>query len=458
MGFAKAYLQRAGLRGPRVLSEPHRDLKIIVTLPVHNESGLERSLDSLFLSADALAGQDESSGQDGSSGRDEGTDWLAPPRIEVLILVNAAEDAAPAIHGRNLHTLKETQKWIGEHPHPLVDFHIWLDHKFTRKEAGVGLARKILMDEALRRFSRIENPDGIIASMDADAVVDPSYFRALLEHFSTGTCEGCSVFFEHPLTSAEDPYPSAEDPDKAEKSRAIYEAITCYELHLRYYVEAVRSTGYPNAYHTVGSAFAVKAGIYCKEGGMNRRKGGEDFYFIQKVAARGRWSECNTTRVIPSPRPSRRVPFGTGPVVAAFMAEKNARGDARLYTYNPESFLLLKELFDRLDSLYLLPPRGLPDALQGFMAKLAPEMEAFLEQNDFVSALEEIRDNSASLPSFRKRFWRWFNAFRIMKFLHFAREQGYDDVEVLSAAGPFLKAPEQEAEEVLHRYRQLQRS
>ena len=95
-----------------------------------------------------------------------------------------------------------------------------------------------------------------------------------------------------------------------------YHAIALYELHLRYYLHSVRSTGYPHAFHTVGSAFAVRADIYCQEGGMNRRQGGEDFYFIQKVAQRGSWSECNETCVYPSPRPSDRVPFGTGPAVA----------------------------------------------------------------------------------------------------------------------------------------------
>jgi hypothetical protein len=49
---------------------------------------------------------------------------------------------------------------------------------------------------------------------------------------------------------------------------------------------------------------------------MSRRQAGEDFYFIQKVAMQGRYGECRTTRVHPSPRPSDRVPFGTGPDIA----------------------------------------------------------------------------------------------------------------------------------------------
>jgi hypothetical protein len=41
------------------------------------------------------------------------------------------------------------------------------------------------------------------------------------------------------------------------------------------------------AYHTVGSAMAVKAYQYVKVGGMNRRQAGEDFYFIQKLVHSG---------------------------------------------------------------------------------------------------------------------------------------------------------------------------
>jgi hypothetical protein len=203
----------------------------------------------------------------------------------------------------------------------------------------------------------------------------------------------------------------------------VYDAITRYELHLRYYLNAIRSTGYPYAYHTVGSSFAVRAGIYCLEGGMNRRKAGEDFYFIQKIAQRGNFSECNATRVIPSPRPSNRVPFGTGHAVLEFVTDQKP-----LSTYHPEPFRMLGTFFSQLDK-----PEGETDP--GTIIHAQPEiLAAFLHTLQFGEALEEIRKNSASADAFRKRFWRWFNMFRIMKFLHYARERGYPDVAVGEAA------------------------
>lgn len=394
MGFADAYLLKAGLRKALIDPAPHTDLRITVTIPVYNESGLERCLDSLFQCSCGT-----------------GTDDPAGFHAEVLIMINAPSEAPGTILEQNRITLEDTRRWIAAHPHPSIVFHVWLDHSFGEKEAGVGTARKILMDEAVRRFNMLERPGGIIASMDADAVVQPNYLEALVQHFVPAGSgpDGCAVRFEHPL--AGDQF-----------SPGVYAAITQYELHLRYYLQSVRFTGYPYAYHTVGSAFAVRSDIYCMEGGMNRRTGGEDFYFIQKVAQRGHFSQCNSTCVVPSPRPSDRVPFGTGPVVSKLVESEDV-----LKTYNIHPFVMLKRLFEdliRTGNLNENPPEPL---------------HSFLEEQQFDAALEEIRSNSASAEAFRKRFWRWFNMFRILKFIHFARERGYPDIPAGEAASELLR-------------------
>ena len=437
MGFADAYLLKAGLRESLIQTDPHSDLKIIVAIPANNESGLERCLDSLFMSATLLKQAAGSS-----------------VHAEVLILVNAAADAPSAILDQNLSTLSQAEDWIAGHPHPFVDFHIWLDHSFGKKEAGVGTARKILMDEAARRFNRIGNASGVIACFDADALVDPNYFRSLATHFFAAENsgddprgpnglpgaeypEGCSIYFEHPLEGSLYPRP-------------VYEAIIQYELHLRYYLEALRSTTYPHAYHTVGSSFAVRASVYCLEGGMNRRKAGEDFYFIQKLAQRGQWSECNATRVIPSPRPSDRVPFGTGRAVKDLLRDADPSGKVpALKTYHQDAFEILRRLFLKIDDIYAGP----------FSMEALPEvLVLFLEAQEFTGAMEEIRSNTSSTEAFRKRFWRWFNMFRIMKFLHHAREQGYPDVEVGVAAQGFLSLEMQHSNrDLLEIFRKRQR-
>jgi hypothetical protein len=458
MGFADAYLLKAGLREALIEPAPHPGLKISVTIPVYNESGLERSLDSLFQcgSGTGVSGDPGSSDNnplvdkpgfhaDAGSYVDGGRHDNEGFHAEVLIFINAPAEAPAAVLEQNRATLKATRRWIAEHPHPFMDFHVWLDHSFGKKEAGVGTARKILMDEAVRRFNTLEHPGGIIASFDADAMVRPNYLEALVSHFRgepqvrgkfkgdtlTGVLgggpgngsgpDGCSIRFEHPLVENEE--------RGAEKfSPEVYWAITQYELHLRTYVQSIRYTGYPYACQTVGSAFAVRADIYCKEGGMNRRQAGEDFYFIQKVAQRGNFSQCNATCVVPSPRPSDRVPFGTGAMVTRLH-----KGEELLKTYNQQLFGMLRKLFNQINrpefiAGSLLLPEDLPQ----------PLIE-FLEMQQFEAALKEIRENSASPEAFRKRFWRWFNMFRIMKFLHFARERGYPDIPVGEAASELLR-------------------
>jgi len=417
MGFADAYLRKAGLREALIEPEPHSGLYISVTIPVYKESGLERCLDSLFQCT-----------------------VNASFHAEVLILINAPADAPAEVLKQNQATLEAAQSWIADHPHPSMEFFVWLDHSFGKKEAGVGTARKILMDEAARRFSFLDRPEGIIACMDADATVESNYLETLLSHFQVsvsgqktkapgdkGTAgtrkdpgsnppDACSIRFAHPLKGEE-------------YSQEVYHAIAQYELHLRYYLQSLRSTGYPNAYHTVGSSLAVRADIYCLEGGMNRRQAGEDFYFIQKLAQRGNYSECNATCVFPSPRPSDRVPFGTGLAVSRLLQEGEV-----LKSYHPEPFQMLQRLFRRTEALFE-PETDPGSVLQG----LPPLLLEFLSEQKFTQAVIEIRSNSASPAAFSKRFWRWFNMFRIMKFLHFAREGGYADVPVNQAASQLLK-------------------
>ena len=86
MGFADAYLQKAGLRQTILEPESHPALQLIVTIPVYNESGLERCLDSLFQCT--CAGGTRGPGVRGTD--DSGKRGI---RAEVLILINAPADA-----------------------------------------------------------------------------------------------------------------------------------------------------------------------------------------------------------------------------------------------------------------------------------------------------------------------------------------------------------------------------
>ena len=131
------------------------------------------------------------------------------------------------------------------------------------------------------------------------------------------------------------------------------------------------------------------------------------------------------TRVIPSPRPSHRVPFGTGRAVGELL-----KNGGKYLTYSPRSFEDLQVfLGNELQRLHELSD------LAAFYGRLPESISTFLRLNGFEKKLSEIQLNTSNTEAFQKRFWRWFDAFLVMKYVHFARENYYADVEVTVVAG-----------------------
>jgi hypothetical protein len=306
--------------------------------------------------------------------------------------------------------------WTASHAAPHLVFHLLHFPDLPAKQAGVGLARKIGMDEAVRRFGAAGNLNGIIVGYDADCHSAKNYLTAIEHHFQNHPrCPACSIYFEHPLQGPLEP--------------EVYEAVTAYELHLRYYVRALRFTGFPYAYHTIGSCMAVRADVYMKQGGMNKRRAGEDFYFLHKIIPLGGFTDLTATTVYPSPRASDRVPFGTGKAVRDYLNHEQIR------TYPLEAFLDLKALFERLPSTYRAE-QFLDDKAND---DLPASLRTFLDAQGFAAALAEIRENTANEAALRKRFFRWFNGFQVMKFVHHARDHFYGEREVAVEAKKLLE-------------------
>ncbi|MFQ5335059.1 MAG: glycosyltransferase family 2 protein, partial [Flavobacteriales bacterium] len=262
-----------------------------------------------------------------------------------------------------------------------------------------------------RRFGSIHS-NGIIACFDADCSCDDNYLTALFRHFNTQAhVDACAVYFEHPLSGEED--------------EALYEGIAHYELYLRYYRMGLEYAGLPFAYHTVGSAIVVRSSTYCKLGGMNKRKAGEDFYFVSKIIKAGGFSNLLTTRVIPSPRISDRVPFGTGKAMGDYLHK------GRLNMAIPP-IELFTELRDFNSSLH--------DVFTGNDSVHGAAIGSYFASINYSERWDEIRSNISSFASFRKRFYRWFDALSVLKFVHFSLENGYFKAPgLLPAAASLLR-------------------
>ncbi|MBA4408469.1 MAG: glycosyltransferase family 2 protein [Bacteroidota bacterium] len=332
--------------------------------------------------------------------------WACDPVLsfcEVIVAVNDSESSSPEIKQFNADTFQKLVVWKLKNDRPNLVLHPIYAKSVNAKHAGAGMARKIGMDEAVRRFNSVSNPNGIIISTDSDCLFSSNYMQRIESNFKNKSCFAATVNFKHRIEEMDD-----------QKQKT---GIQLYEDYLHYYKKALDFTGFPNSIYTIGSAFAVRAEAYVKQGGMNRRQAGEDFYFLHKLTKLGTITEINDAFVYPSARISDRVPFGTGASMTKWM---NDAEDLAL-TYNFSAFLALKVLFDRADSLFRIDAEN----YSVFMSSLPGSVQEYLQTIDFSGKLDEINKNSSSVSSFRKRFFQFFDAFIILRFLNLAHQNHF---------------------------------
>jgi len=233
---------------------------------------------------------------------------------------------------------------------------------------GVGLARKVGADIALRHIvdGRIDVP--VIFSTDADAALPPGYFEA-----ARGGAAGWVYPFVH----------VSDDGDLARRA-------LMYELSLRYYVNRLEHAGSPYAFHTIGSCLAVDATSYAKVRGFPRRNAAEDFYLLNKLAKVGWIHRLKEPVIEIEARASTRVPFGTGPAIAKVPLDSNA-----MLGYAGETFDALKAFYTGV-AVETTPDRPVPRLLEAI-------------------GYQPRRDERA--------VHTWFDAFRTLKFVHAARDE-----------------------------------
>ncbi len=418
MSFAKAYLEKIRLDPTIDHQCPSSNLSLVIAIPASNEPGLLHTLNALR----------QCSPPDGD--------------VEVIIALNSSESSPEAVIKQNLLSEREIADFIRNYSDQ--KFRILHTNKSSirAKETGAGFARKLAMDHALSRFHKLNKKDGVIISLDADTLCEPGYLCEVEKHFHTNPlARACSIYFEHPF-------------EGSEFQPSVYKGIIQYELHLRYYVEGLRFAGHPHAFHTVGSAFAIRAGSYASQGGMNKRSAGEDFYFLQKIIPLGNYSDLNSTCIIPSPRPSARVAFGTGPVISQFLSGEIEE----LESYDTRSFYDLKKFLSNIPGLYQSDENN----TRSFFNSWPESIQANLG-NEFFERCKEIRKNSSTPASFQKRFFRWFNMFRTLKYINFVHREYYQKIPVRIAANDFLiktvpgTKPDLEAMDLLMLLRKKQR-
>lgn len=376
MNFAESYYKRYSV-APKIFNgNPRSDTGIIVVIPCYDDEFIFTTLRSL----------------DSAN--------CPPCSVEVIVVVNSAEDTDVAVVEKN----RRIYASLCEKKDSYLNFALqpYIIEGVPHKIAGVGNARKVGMDEAVWRFATIENLRGVIVSLDADCLVAEDYFAEIYSRFycAKDHPNACTLQFRHNF-------------DEKLYSKQEIDACRRYEMYLRYFRLAQKVAGIPQCLHTIGSCLAVTAETYARMGGMARRQAGEDFYFLQKLALQSKVASVDKPIVFPSPSVSERVPFGTGRSVKKIIET----GSCKVYNFG--LFLLLKEFYSAFPSLY------------DGDSTIPREIIEFVGEQKFKSLVDECRKNTSDRKSFVKRMFAKFDVFFMIRFLNgFDEQSDFAPVEV----------------------------
>ncbi len=339
------------------------------------------------------------------------------PKTLVLFVVNNGENARENVISDNLklmEMLREESKKIDLFDLNFIDASS-KGKALPEKFAGVGMARKIGLDTALTLFDYSSPNKKILACLDADCMVENNYFHEIVRNYNERNFTAAFIEFEHQIPNDE----------------TQFAAIVNYEIFLRYYVLGLKYANSPYAFHTIGSTITVDFENYVKIGGMNRKKAGEDFYFMEKLAKVTQIGRISSTTVYPSARKSWRVPFGTGQRINRFLTEQ--RNEYLLY--NPESFEILKKWLEILNSNDVLQA----DDYLKKAEKIDGRLYNFLNFNNFKRDWSKILKNSGSVKQINLQKKLWFDGFRTLKLIHFLRDSGLPEVNMFDACDVLFK-------------------
>ncbi len=371
----RAYLERQQpVPVDEILKVDNDRANIFVAIPCFDEPDLLRSLSAIAACKPPLS------------------------HVTVIVVVNSSDQSPPEILTRNLQTLEQVQNWWKINPRPFYRLKLLHAPLLPSKWAGVGWARKIAMDEAIRSLEAVGKEEGILIAFDADSIVSTNYLVAIEETFKLNPGYNfVTLNFCHPV----------DDPGL---TPILKEGIILYELYLRYLREALQWAGYPHAIHTIGSSFAVKASAYVKQGGMNRRQAGEDFHFLHKIVPLGDYGCITEATVFPACRVSHRVPFGTGAAL-----KKWEEGDQELYSaYSLKSFRTLLPLLADPGYFFLTDRTEWEFHIHPYDKQL----QEYLLGSGILNQLEELKHNCANVKIYKKRFYHLVNAFFIIQYLN----------------------------------------
>ncbi|MBK7980782.1 MAG: hypothetical protein IPK06_12450 [Ignavibacteriae bacterium] len=342
-----------------------------------------------------------------------------------LFVINNKKNDSNEIKTNNFHSIQYLNKLINKSNENLKFGFIDCStegNEPPEKDAGAGLARKIGMDSALTLFDYQIKTQKIIISLDADCLITQNYIQEIQKSFINEKINTAVINFEHQLS----------------ENTIQNLGIINYEIFLRHYILGLKYANSAFAFHTIGSAFAVDPEIYVKVGGMNKRKGGEDFYFLQKAGKISDVKKIENAKVFPSSRVSWRVPFGTGPRIKRFLENQVNE----YFVYSTRSFFILKKWNEILnESKNICKNVGkdkklIEEITFDMLLKsksIHHELYNFLISQNFINNWQNILQNSSSEKQLSQNIKNWMDGFRTLKLIHHLRDSAYPNEKMFES-------------------------
>ena len=335
---------------------------------------------------------------------------IGAARVLVVLVVNAPDDAPADAVEENAALLADVERvctavrrvgaaaWVGDADgFDLLVIDRSSGERRLPRQHGVGGARKVGCDVALKLRVSGGVRSEWIHTTDADCTLPEDYFEA---SGAERTAAALTYPFWH--TPSGDP--------------VLDRATSLYEISLRYYVLGLAWARSPYAFHTLGSALAVRASTYAAVRGFPRREAAEDFYLLDKARKLGAVVRPDSMPIRIAARRSGRVPFGTGPAVARIV-DRQPMDDYELYA--PACFELLAAWLAFIDDVVEAAPGSPRRSLDALPSPLAEVLRAMDADRALASAAAE----TSSRDALRRRLHGWFGAFRTLRLVHALRDR-----------------------------------
>jgi len=306
----------------------------------------------------------------------------------VIVVVNNSVDSSKDVIDDNIKTISLLESIRTKYSLRYIDASN-NGQSLPIKLSGVGYARKIGMDAALK----YANEQTIIHCLDT--LVSTSYLEKISLVYKKQTIKALIVDFEH----------------NQSKNARLNKCIDKYETFLKSTAKAIRDSGSPYGYVSLGPTITCLAKTYVDVGGMVNKKATEDFYFLQQIRKYTPIYFLDKKLVFPSSRLSNRVYLGTGFRMAELLNGKNIRD---LY-YSKKSFIILKSSIKVILNSYKLNKNNLRKKIH----EIDRELNSFFENEGLYLIWGKINKESKKMKQFELQFHKWFDNLKTIRLLKY---------------------------------------